>query len=96
MQDVLTMLNSLTRPRLLISAARIGVADYRRNIHLPRLLHKARPPASGATLLALMDMEAELNGQRKRREACYCVSRHVEVLTAMMGEARILRATTIS
>ncbi|MEL7088895.1 MAG: DUF6477 family protein, partial [Planctomycetota bacterium] len=38
MQDVLTMLQCLHRPRLLMRAARIGAEDYRRAAHLPRLL----------------------------------------------------------
>ena len=38
MQDLLTMLNTLHRPRLMMRAAQIGAQDYRRATHLPRLL----------------------------------------------------------
>ena len=38
MQDVLTILQQLQRPRLLMRAARIGAMDYRRSAQLPRLL----------------------------------------------------------
>ncbi len=95
MKDVLGILNDLRRPRLLIRAARIGVQDYRRAPHLNRVLGFGNPPRSGAALMQLMEIEAELDSQRRREDAAYSVSRHVDVLTAMMGEARLMRATQI-
>ena len=41
----------------------------------------------------LIDIEAELNAQRKMADAGYSLIRHVEVIIAMIGEARMLRAT---
>ena len=38
MQDILSMLSAIHRPRLLMRAARFGAEDYRREVHLPRLL----------------------------------------------------------
>jgi hypothetical protein len=93
MKDILGMLNDLRRPRLLIRAARIGVEDYRRNPHLHRLLGYGALPRPGAALMRLVEIEAELDDLRRREDAAYAVSRHVEVLTAMMGEARMLRET---
>ena len=91
MQDLISMLQSLRRPRLLIRAARIGVEDYRRDSHLPRLLEFGTMPRPGAAIIRLMEMEAALNDARKTDAAGYSIARHVDVLVAMMGEARLLR-----
>jgi hypothetical protein len=95
MQDILGMISALSRPRMLVRAARFGVDDYSRTAHLPRLLNAITLPRSGEAILRLLDIEADLNDRRKARAADYSVGRHVEVLIAMMGEARLLRAVTI-
>ncbi|WP_299789206.1 DUF6477 family protein [uncultured Marivita sp.] len=92
MQDLLTQLSQLRRPRLLIRAARIGAQSYRREARLPRLLGYGVSPRTGPALVKLMSIEAELNEQRENGDACYSVAAHVDVLTAVMGEAQILRA----
>jgi hypothetical protein len=91
MKDILGMLNDLRRPRLLIRAARIGAQDYRRNPHLHRVLGYGALPRTGAALMRLVEIESVLDDQRRLDNAAYSVSRHVEVLTAIMGEARLLR-----
>lgn len=91
MNHILTMLDQLRRPRLLIQAARIGAVDYRRDIHLRRHLGPGPLPRSGESLLHLIEREAQINAQRRAGEAGYSVSNHVEVLIAMMGEARLMR-----
>ncbi|MEB8386151.1 DUF6477 family protein [Rhodobacteraceae bacterium KMM 6894] len=91
MQDLLTLLNTLRRPQLLIRAARIGAAEYRREAHLRRYLGYGALPRSAAALRRLVDMEATLEELRQDRAAGYSATRHVEILIAMMGEARILR-----
>lgn len=91
MQDLLTMLNALHRPRLMMRAARIGAQDYRRTIHLPRLLGYGMLPRHGAALLKLIEMEAVLDDQRTDGDASYSLIRHLDVLIAMVGEARVLR-----
>ena len=93
MQDILSTLTAMRRPRLLIRAARIGVADYRRSVHLRRHIGLGPLPQSGAALMQLIEIEAELNAQRRAASAGYSAARHVEILIAMMGEARILRAS---
>ncbi|MGC1504227.1 MAG: DUF6477 family protein [Sulfitobacter sp.] len=91
MQDILTMLNTLHRPRLMMRAARIGAQDYRRSAHLPRLLGYGVLPRHGAALLKLMDLEAALEEQRTQSDASYSLIRHLDVLIALVAEARILR-----
>ena len=96
MRDLLGMLQSLRRPRLLIRAARIGAQDYRRDPHLHRILGYGALPRSGVALMRLMEMEADLEDRRVAGDAGYSISRHVEVLCAMMGEARILRESAVA
>lgn len=92
MQDVLTMLQCLHRPRLLMRAARIGAEDYRRAAHLPRLLGYGNLPRHTQALMRLMEIEAELNAQRLEDESAYNLLRHIDILIAIVGEARIMQA----
>lgn len=93
MQDILSMLHALRRPSLLMRAARIGAEDYRRSNHLPRLLGYGMMPRHGAALMKLMEMESELNEQRVSGNSSYSLIKHVDVLIAMVAEARVLRAS---
>ena len=94
MQDLLSMLNALHRPRLMMRAARIGAEQYRRATHLPRLLGYGVFPGPGSALIKLMEIEAELESARKASDATYSLTQHVEVLIAMVAEARVLRAAS--
>lgn len=93
MQDLLAKLDNLKRPRLLIRAARIGMDEYRRDVHLKRHLGHGPLPRSGAALARLVEIESSLNQQRRERNAGYSSVKHVDLLIAMMGEARILRTS---
>lgn len=93
MLDLLGMIGSLARPRLLVSAARLGVGRYDRDRHLARLLGGARPPRAGSAILRLLDLEAGHESLRRQGDAAYAPARHVEVLIALLGEARFLRGT---
>jgi hypothetical protein len=89
MTNFRTSLSNLRRPRLLIRAARFGLADYRRERELRRLLS---PPLPGpaAALSQLLDAERQLEEGRRAGEAGYNLTRHVALLIALMGEARLL------
>ena len=89
MQDRRTRLKALRRPALLVRAARHGQADYRRAQHLPRLLGYGALPAPGAALAALMEMEETHETRRREDDAAWSAARHVEVLIALMAEARL-------
>jgi hypothetical protein len=93
MQDILSLVASLKRPRLLVQAARFGVDGYDRRAVLPRVLRTMALPRSGEAIVRLVDVEAEFNSKRVQATADYSVARHVELLIALMGEARLLRAT---
>ena len=93
MQDVFAILNDLKRPRLMMRAARIGAEEYSRSVHLPRLLGYGKLPRHTQALMQLINLEVELEAQRTSSDAEYRVTRHIDVLIAVVAEARDLRAT---
>ena len=94
MQDLMTQIATLRRPRLLIRAARIGAQTYRREARLPRLLGYGVSLRLGPTVVRLMALEAEMNEKRENGDAGYSIATHVDLLTAIMGEYQLLRAQT--
>lgn len=96
MQDLFSQLAALRRPRILMRAARIGADDYRRDVHLPRLLGSSAPKRHGPAVIQLMEIEATLNDQRLNEGSGYNMLSHVEVMIALVGEARALRQTTLA
>lgn len=93
MTNPIATLDRLRRPRLLINAARIGTSEYSRDAHLARHIGTDSLPCSDTALRKLIDIESEINSARCARLAHYSVARHVDVLIAIMGEARLLRAS---
>lgn len=85
-----TPLNALRRPSLLIRAARFGLADYRRERDLRRLTNSGTLPSPHRALGILMSEEDALEQTRRAGDATYSITRHIEVLIALMGEARLL------
>ena len=65
MQDALTILHKLRRPKMLMRAAQIGVAEYKRVAHLPRLLGYGRMPKQSEAILKLIEIEKNLKALRK-------------------------------
>ncbi len=90
MFDILRRISSLRRPRLLVRAARIGVAEYHRERDLCRLMNIAHLPNPETAVSTLLDEEVLLEETRQRGDANYSPMRHVEVLIALMAEARLL------
>lgn len=90
MNDVTTLLNALRRPRLLIRAARFGLNDYNRNRDLKRVMRTSTAPSPSRALSALIEEEAKVEENRRSGDATYNVKRHVELLIALMGEARLM------
>lgn len=88
MTDFRSLLADLRRPALLIRAARFGLVDYRRERDLRRLIDRELPP--DRALPQLLDIEEALEATRQKGDATYSVNRHVDVLIALLGEARML------
>ena len=85
-------LNALRRPRLLIRAARHGVAEYNRTRDLRRVIRAEGSVSPARAVSRLMALEAEQEATRQAGDASYSVARHVEILIALMAEATLLRA----
>ncbi|WP_045389240.1 DUF6477 family protein [Falsirhodobacter sp. alg1] len=87
MTDFRAALAELRRPRLLIRTARLGINDYRRERDLRRLTDTPNPESALPRLLA---QEENLEQTRLAGDASYSVTRHIEVLIALMAEVRLL------
>jgi hypothetical protein len=94
MTDCRTLLSTLRRPRLLMRAARFGLSDYRRERDLRRYVERAGSPEE--TVTSLMTVEAGLERTRIAGDAAYSVARHIEVLIAILAEARFLRRSGVA
>jgi len=88
MTDFRTLLADLRRPRLLIRAARFGLAEYRRERDLRRLIDTSEAPEHA--LPQLFTEEERMEDHRRRGDAAYSIARHIEVLIALMAEARLI------
>lgn len=89
MHDFFTTLTSLRRPRLLLRAARHGMATYNRKRDLGRITRGDLSDGNGRLLPRLLAMEEDLENSRCTGDAAYSPARHVDILIALMAEARI-------
>ena len=79
-------LSNLSRPKLLIRAARAGLSGYRRKTVL-KSLPGIPAQSTGATLInALLDMEEKFDTERRAASIDYRVQKHIAVLTALIAE----------
>jgi hypothetical protein len=91
MTDFSSILSKLSRPKQLIRAARFGTDGYVRKTALTRLLGASNPPTPQSAITKLLELEDIANAHRKAGSAEYSINRHIELLIAMMCEARLLR-----
>ncbi|SFI85320.1 DUF6477 family protein [Celeribacter neptunius] len=97
MPGSLSTLNALRRPRLLVRAACFGLGTYNRNRDLRVRLHLQTLPSPQRALSLLIEEEARCEAGRRAGDTDYNVRQHVELLIALMGEARgLLRHSTSS
>jgi hypothetical protein len=90
MNEIGNSLNSLRRPRLLVSAARFGLSDYNRSKDFRRITRGEDVPPPDRAVRRLMALEADQEERRVEGAANYSVGRHVDILIALMAEARLL------
>jgi hypothetical protein len=90
MTDPRSLLATLQRPRLLIRAARHGLVDYRRDRDLRRLIGTVVAPSPDVSVSRLLSEEERMETIRCSGDAAYSLTRHIEVLIALMAEARLL------
>ena len=91
MPDIHAKIARLRRPGLLIRAARHGLVDYDRDRALRRLLGRS-PHQTGRMLETLVQVEESHEDRRRQGDAGYSFARHIEVLVALMAEARLTRS----
>ncbi len=84
-------LDALRRPGLLVEAASIGTSQYQRRRDLRRMLRTAIPPTARAALETLLPLEAAIDKRRRTGDKNYSIARHVDVLAALLAEARAFR-----
>ncbi len=90
MSDNTPNLSHIKRPSLLIRTARFGLKEYSRERDLKRILRSDRLAAPSRVLPRFVDEEEQINENRKKGDAAYSVTRHIEVLIALMAEARLI------
>ncbi|MEX1661806.1 DUF6477 family protein [Thioclava sp. 15-R06ZXC-3] len=88
--DLHQSLAALRRPQLLVRAARFGAQEYNRKRDLKRLLRVPVLPRPTAALSQLIEIETEQDALRRAGEASYSLTHHIDLLIAVMGEARLL------
>ncbi len=95
MQTLSSGLETLIRPRLLVVAARHGLADYHRATLLPRLLGLPigrKLPAPKTALDLLLARERVLEQARRHHDASWRAADHVAVIMAILHEANEIAA----
>lgn len=89
MTNPLAQLQRLCRPKLLVRAARIGLCSYNRDHSLRRILPGETLPSPGLAFDALIEREDAVDQARRDGGAAYSAARHVEILAALINEARL-------
>lgn len=89
MTEAVEKVAQLRRPRLLVRAAQMGLEQYNRTRQLARLLPDT--PAGPKAFPALLCAEEEADKERRSGAATYSAARHIELLVALLAEARIAR-----
>lgn len=92
MTEIAERLGALRRPKLLLEAARHGLATYRRDRDLARLLRAPRLPGPDRAVIWLMVEEDRLEEARRAGAGGYSPRRHVALLVALLAEAHAILA----
>jgi hypothetical protein len=82
----------MQRPEILVKAAEHGTELYRRRRDLRRMLRVAIPATPERALEKLLPIEAELEMRRVTNGRGYSLTRHVDILCAVIAEARALKS----
>lgn len=86
-------LAAIRRPGLLLRAACHGLTSYPRERMLRRLIGASEPMAPGAPCARLIAAEDAQEAARRANTPDYCPKTHVELLIALIAEARLLATT---
>ena len=78
---------SMSRPKILVTTARIGAARYRRERDLPGAIAGLLSRPTGEILPRLKEAEQQCEEDRRARSAAYRPGKHVQILAALFAEA---------
>ena len=96
MSTILKEFFALKRPTLMFKAANIALASYDRSKRLQGLLGTRSVQSTPAELLRqLTDEEYECNDKRLKRGADYVIATYINLLTASLAEAQVIRSQAI-
>ena len=79
-------LAQMTRPKLLVSAAQIGLKDYKRDQDLKKVLRERAVPPQGKAAALIAEIEREMDTRRRTQDPTYSPVRHLEALIALIAE----------
>ncbi len=85
----MSRLAALSRPQILVRAARYGVSELNRSRALQRAMPGEAIPAPGKAFDRLLECEVAMNEARCDGGAAYSPARHVELLSALINEAKL-------
>ena len=88
--DVADRIAALSRPRLLVRAARFAAAHFQRSRDLRGILRAQTTPPPLRALVQLLDLEEAVNEARLRGGMQYRSTRHIELLGAIIAESAVL------
>jgi len=91
MNALLAALTDLKRPGLLMRAARHGALDYNRSRDLKRIMKSDAVPGPIEALGDLIRLEERAEVARKNSDMGYSVSRHIDLLIALIAEATLVQ-----
>ena len=83
------LLQSLNRPQLLVRAARVWLPEFNRERSMRRIFPGMVPPSPGRGFDVLLEQEQAIDAIRREGSASYSAARHIEVLVALIVEARL-------
>ena len=76
----------MSRPRILVTTARLGAKRYDRQRDLPGAVPGLLAQADSAILPKLAEVEERCEQERRAKSAAYRPARHVQVLAALLAE----------
>ncbi len=90
MFNIIEILQTLKRPKILVRAARLGLAEYNRDRELRRITKTSQNTCQQAVFDRLLAHEIHLEHARCNGDASYSIQRHIQVLTAVLAEAKLI------
>ena len=82
----------MSRPKILVTTARLGARRYRRQRDLPGAVPGLLAQPDAAILPKLVEAEARCEEARRAGSVAYRPARHVQVLAALLAETRMTQA----